>query len=67
MLTNIDIAGDNYWYYIGPGKDHTIDLRPRFYTETSQGVYFFDWVTSFVNDELTINDNKVCTDCPFVP
>jgi len=67
MLTNIDIAGDNYWYYIGPGKEHTIDLRPRFYTETSQGVYFFDWVTSFVNDELAINENKVCTDCPFVP
>lgn len=67
MLAAIDIAGDNYWYYIGPGKDHTIVLTPRFYTETADGVYFFDWVTAFVNDELPIADDKVCTDCPFVP
>ena len=43
----IDITGANYWYYIGPGKDHTIMLTPRFYTETADGEYFFDWVTNF--------------------
>ncbi len=62
----IDIAGANYWYYIGPGKDHTIVLTSRFYTETADGEYFFNWVTDFVNEEPTLTD-KICTDCPFVP
>lgn len=65
MLTAINIAGDNYWYYIGPGRDHTIVLTPRFYTETADGVYFFDWVTAFVNDDDM--SDRVCTDCPFAP
>jgi len=51
MMDAIDITGANYWYYIGPGTHHTIDLTPAFYTETSNGTYFYDWVTAFVNDD----------------
>jgi hypothetical protein len=42
---------DNFRGYIAPGGDHTIMHKPEFYTLTSDGVAFIDWVRALANFE----------------
>ena len=44
----------NYRYYIGAGYDHTILTSPKFYTETSAGVSFAQWVKSMVDNPFGV-------------
>lgn len=40
----------NYAYFIGPGKDHTILGRPKFYSKDSVGPPFVDWLEKLVQN-----------------
>lgn len=46
-------ASPNYRYYIGAGTVHTILMSPKFYTETSGGVSFVEWI-----DRMLYNNHK---------
>lgn len=60
MTSAINITGGNYWYYIGPGTHHTVDLSQAFYTETADGTSLLGWVSKFINDDTSIT-SQTCT------
>ncbi len=41
----------NYRYYIGSGTDHTIMAYDKFYTESSAGILFLDWIKGMIEHE----------------
>jgi multidrug transporter EmrE-like cation transporter len=55
-------ASPNYRYYIGAGTVHTIMMSPKFFTESSGGISFVDWI-----NRMIYNPNKwynqECVNC----
>lgn len=64
MLEEVDISNvaQNYYYYIAPGRVHTITTEDAMYDVEADGVNFVDWLVWFVNDDPQLRD-VVCTDC----
>ncbi len=64
-------AAPNYRYYISAGIYHTIMTSPDFYTESSAGVPFVEWVDAMVNNPFGLLHprfqgkwkNLECEDC----
>ncbi len=78
MLTNRDntIGGmttGNYQYFIAPGDVHTILFSNEFYTATSNGTLFIDWVKAMIDgtagfvDVLCTGDCGKPAECPACP
>lgn len=55
-------ASPNYRYYIATGTDHTIMMSSKFYTETSGGISFVDWVNRMIYTPHKW-DNQECQNC----
>ena len=53
---------DNYRYYIAAGRDHTILMAGKFYTEKSGGSSFAKWVDDFIAGD-TMPASTECSSC----
>ena len=55
-------GADNYRYYIASGRDHTILMAGKFYTEKSGGSSFAKWVDDFIAGD-TMPASTECSSC----
>jgi hypothetical protein len=53
MLASVEdrMKAPNYRIYIAPGTRHTILATRHFYTETTAGVSFLDWLNAMIDDQ----------------
>jgi hypothetical protein len=53
MLASMDDKkrAPNYRIYIGPGTRHAILTTHHFYTETTVGVSFLDWLNAMIDNQ----------------
>ena len=57
----IEASGAKLASFITAGDNHTVLSKPDFYTETTNGVKFVDWVTQLINTGSV--DDVHCTKC----
>ena len=53
-LLDATVAGltaGNYRYYVAAGRDHTILMSRKFYSEKSGGAFFVQWFDSFISGD----------------
>jgi hypothetical protein len=64
-LLDATVAGQtagNYTYYVGAGRDHTVLMSRKFYTEKSGGASFVKWVEAFISGD-TLPESRECASC----
>lgn len=59
--TEIEASGAKLASFITAGDSHTVLSKPDFYTETTNGVKFVDWVTQLITTGTV--DDVHCTKC----
>jgi hypothetical protein len=53
---------NNYRYYVSAGRDHTVLMSTKFYTEDSGGTSFVQWVDDFISGDA-MPASETCTAC----
>ena len=56
------LTADNYRYYVAAGRDHTVLMSSKFYTEKSGGSSFVQWVDDFISGDV-LPASRECTSC----